>query len=119
MGNFLPWVRAATPLTLPDKELHVWRASLDFSPALLERMAKTLSANENERADKFLIARARERFVAARGILRHLLGMYLGLHADKIDFSMVLKENLLLRRRTIQGCPSAFRIRRQWACLRF
>ena len=87
MGNFLPWVRAATPLTLPDKELHVWRASLDFPPALLERMAKTLSANENERADKFLIARARERFVAARGILRHLLGMYLGLHADKIDFS--------------------------------
>jgi 4'-phosphopantetheinyl transferase len=87
MGNFLPWVRAATPLTLLDKELHVWRACLDFPPTLLERMAKTLSANENERADKFLIARARERFVAARGILRHLLGMYLGLHADKIDFS--------------------------------
>ena len=86
MGNSLPWVRAATPLTLADKELHVWRASLDLPPALLQRLAKTLRANENERAGKFLIARARERFVAARGILRQMSGMYLGLDPDKIDF---------------------------------
>ncbi len=86
MGNSLLWVRAAAPLTLTDKELHVWRASLDLPPALLQRLAKTLRANENERAGKFLIAQARERFVAARGILRQLLGMYLGLDPDKIDF---------------------------------
>jgi 4'-phosphopantetheinyl transferase len=86
MGNSLPWVRATTPLTLADKELHVWRAPLDLPPGPLQRMAKALSANENERAEKFLIARARERFVAARGILRQLLGMYLGLQTDKIDF---------------------------------
>ncbi len=86
MGNSLLWVRAAAPLTLTDKELHVWRAPLDLSPALLQRMAKTLSANENERAGKFLITRARERFVAARGILRQMLGMYLGLHSEKIEF---------------------------------
>jgi 4'-phosphopantetheinyl transferase len=73
-------------LTLPDKELHVWRASLDLPAELLQRLAKTLSANENERAGKFLIVRTRERFVAARGMLRQLLGMYLGLDPDKIEF---------------------------------
>ncbi len=86
MGNSLPWVRAATPLTLADQELHVWRASLDLPPALLQRLAKTLSANENERAGRFLIAQACERFVAARGMLRQLLGMYLGIHPEKIEF---------------------------------
>jgi len=73
-------------LTLPDKELHVWRASLDLPAELLQRLAKTLSANENERAGKFLIARTRERFIVARGLLRQLLGMYLGLDPEKIDF---------------------------------
>src|SRR6266478_6199227 len=86
MGNSLPWVRAATPLTLADQELHVWRASLDLPPALLQRLAKTLSANENERAGRFLIARTRERFIVARGLLRQLLGMYLGLDPEKIEF---------------------------------
>jgi 4'-phosphopantetheinyl transferase len=86
MANSLPWVHAATPLALADKELHVWRASLNLSPALLQQMARTLNANEKERAGKFLIARAREHFVAARGIVRQLLGMYVGLDPDKVEF---------------------------------
>lgn len=86
MSNSLPWVRATTPLTLSDKELHVWRASLDLPPALLRRIARALSADENERAGKFVIARARESFVAARGMLRQLLGMYLGLPPERIEF---------------------------------
>lgn len=86
MSNSLPWVRAATPLALGAKELHVWRASLDVPPTLLHRLDSTLHANEKERAGKFLIPRARERFTAARGILRELLGMYLGLEADRVEF---------------------------------
>ena len=87
MGNSLLWVRATTtPLTLADKELHVWRAPLDLPLATLQWMAAPLNASENERAGKFLIARVRERFIAARGILRQLLGMYLGLPPDKIEF---------------------------------
>jgi 4'-phosphopantetheinyl transferase len=86
MVNSLPWVRAATLLALGDKELHVWRASLDLPPTLLHRMEVTLNAAEKERAGKFLITRTRERFIAARGILRELLGMYLGLDPDRIDF---------------------------------
>jgi 4'-phosphopantetheinyl transferase len=86
MGDSSPWVDAATPLALADKELHVWRAQLDLPPALLQRMASTLSSDETGRAERFLVARAGERFVAARGILRQLLGMYLALDPAKVEF---------------------------------
>ena len=85
MGNSFP-VHAATPLAPADKELHVWRAQLDLPPALLQRMASTLSSDETVRAERFLIARAGERSVAARGILRQLLGIYLGLDPAKVEF---------------------------------
>lgn len=86
MDNSLPWVGAATPLALADKELHVWRACLDLSPALLQSTAGTLNANESERAAKFSVPRARERFTAGRGILRQLLGIYLGLDPEEVEF---------------------------------
>jgi 4'-phosphopantetheinyl transferase len=66
--------------------LHVWRASLDFSPDLLHRIEHTLSTNEKERAQRFLVPYARERFIAGRGILRDLLGTYLKLDPGQIDF---------------------------------
>src|SRR5258707_169078 len=60
MGDSLPRVRAGRPLTLADRELHVWRASLDLPAELLQRLAKTLSANEHEWTGK-------EAYVKARG----------------------------------------------------
>jgi 4'-phosphopantetheinyl transferase len=85
MANSLPWIRVARPPSLADKELHVWRASLDFSPELLTRFKSTLNANEQKRAERFLIPQAREHFLAARGILRALLGMYLEIDPAKVE----------------------------------
>jgi 4'-phosphopantetheinyl transferase len=85
MANSLPWTRLATPLALADNELHVWRASLDLSTELLHRVESTLNANEKERAKRFLIPQAREHFLAARGILRDLLGMYLEIDPAKVE----------------------------------
>jgi 4'-phosphopantetheinyl transferase len=66
---------ASAPLRLDEDEVHVWRASLAApSPAL----AATLSADERARADRFRFPDDRARFVAARGIVRTLLGRYLG-----------------------------------------
>lgn len=86
MANSLPWVPAATPPTLIDNELHVWRASLDLSSAVRERLQSRLNSEEKKRVEKLLIEKAREHFVAARGILRELLGAYLGVDAEKIAF---------------------------------
>jgi 4'-phosphopantetheinyl transferase len=87
MENAPPWFPAATPPPLLDNELHVWRASLDLSPDVRRRLQGTLNSDERKRAEKFLIPQARERFVAARGILRELLGAYLEVDADKVALS--------------------------------
>ena len=84
MANFPPWLPIATPPPLTDHELHVWRASLDLSPAVLRRVENTLSASEKERAARFIVPQASERFRASRGILRELLGAYAGLDAGEV-----------------------------------
>src|SRR3984893_7934645 len=86
MANTLPRTRVAERPALADDELHVWRASLDLFPELLHRVKSTLNANEKERAGRFLVPQARERFLAGRGILRDLLGMYLEIDPAKVEF---------------------------------
>ncbi len=46
-----------------------------------------LSSDEKERAARFRFSRDRDRFVAARGLLRTLLGQYLEMEPDQIRFS--------------------------------
>jgi 4'-phosphopantetheinyl transferase len=87
MANTLPRTRVATRPALADDELHVWRASLDLFPELLHRVENTLNANEKERAGRFLVPQGRERFLAGRGILRDLLGMYLEIGPGKVELS--------------------------------
>lgn len=67
----------AHPPLSPD-EVHVWHASLDASDALALDMSRVLDDAERARADRFHFDIHRRRFVAARAILRMLLGRYLG-----------------------------------------
>jgi 4'-phosphopantetheinyl transferase len=87
MVNSLPWVPAVKPPILADNELHVWRASLDLPSSVRVRLQSTLNPEEKKRVEKLLIEKAREHFVAARGILRELLSLYLGVQPEKIAFS--------------------------------
>ena len=58
-------------------EIHVWHAALDREENILGRLEPTLSPEEKARADRFHFVNDRNRFVAARGLLRELLGKYL------------------------------------------
>ena len=49
-------------------------------------MRSSLSADEKSRADRFVFAGDRDRFVAARGILRELLGSYAGTAPAELKF---------------------------------
>jgi len=72
------WHPAAAGLQLGSNEVHVWRSTLDVDAAVQERLSELLSSAERERAARFIFERDRSRFTVARGILRHLLGRYLG-----------------------------------------
>jgi 4'-phosphopantetheinyl transferase len=59
-------------------EVHVWCASLEHSPESIAGLHALLSQEEQARAARFLAPLARRQFIVARGLLRTLLGGYLG-----------------------------------------
>jgi 4'-phosphopantetheinyl transferase len=67
----------------PD-EVHVWSVDLDRLPEAV--LGEPLSADERERGRRFRFERDRRRFVTARGLLRRLLGRYLGLEPSRLRF---------------------------------
>ena len=65
-------------------EVHVWRASLDLDTASVGVLAQILSADELQRAMRFRRPTDCHRFVAARAILRFILGFYLDVEPARI-----------------------------------
>ena len=80
------WKIPPSTLVLLDQEIHIWQASLDQLPATLARFSETLSEDEQTRARRFHFERDREHYIAGRGILRQVLGQYLGLAPEKVEF---------------------------------
>ncbi|RCJ33590.1 4'-phosphopantetheinyl transferase [Nostoc minutum NIES-26] len=80
------WLPAPTDLTLLPDEVHVWRIDLDRAEAQLEDLTTTLSNDELARAKRFYFEEHRQRFIAGRGSLRRILGGYLGIEPQKIEF---------------------------------
>ncbi len=82
------WKIPQQETVLSPGHVHVWRGTLDSSPARLHLYRDTLSQDERERARRLKIPRHRERFTAARGILRHILGRYLRTPPGDIRFGL-------------------------------
>jgi 4'-phosphopantetheinyl transferase len=85
-SNPVEWPPAPAGLMLGEADLHLWRASLDCDAPVYSRLQTTLSPDEIARADRFVFLADRNRFVAARGILRELLGTYLMLPPANLKF---------------------------------
>jgi 4'-phosphopantetheinyl transferase len=78
---------ARVSLELDTGEVHVWRASLAQPPAILDRLAATLSSGEREQAQAFRESRLREAFVAGRGIGRAILAAYSATRAEHLQYA--------------------------------
>jgi phosphopantetheinyl transferase len=63
-----------TPMRLHASTVHIWRADLDAIGARFEHL---LDERERERRARIVREPARRRWMAARGLLRALLGVYL------------------------------------------
>ncbi|HHP7232211.1 MAG TPA: 4'-phosphopantetheinyl transferase family protein [Xenococcaceae cyanobacterium] len=83
----LNWQNPATNLVLLHDEIHLWRANLNLPPQQLKQLASSLSEDETARANRFHFSQHRCRFIAARGILRQLLGFYCQTPGDRISFT--------------------------------
>ena len=80
------WLPPPRSLTLPQNELHVWRATLDLAPIDLECLRATLSSDEQARAARFHFPEDQQHFVAAHGALRMILARYLNRAPAQIEF---------------------------------
>ena len=68
-----------------SNEVHVRWATLSVTDGELETLEPLLSPDEHRRAARFLIPAVRRRFIVGRGILRTLLGEYLGVDAGEVE----------------------------------
>ncbi len=68
-------------------EVHVWRFSLKQAPEVLSALSQTLAPEESERAARFHFRKDRDSFVVARGVLRDILGRYLGVRPGQVRFT--------------------------------
>jgi 4'-phosphopantetheinyl transferase len=80
------WQSPPSSHVSPAEEVHVWRASLNRSEDGLQRLQSTLTPDEHERAGRFHFQRDRQHFVAARGMLREILGRYLNAESASLRF---------------------------------
>ena len=71
-------------LGLGPGEVHVWRVELAPSS---DQGVSLLSADERGRAARYRSAQDRSRFVAARSSLRQILGSYLDIRPEDLEFS--------------------------------
>ena len=80
------WLPAPANLVLSRDEVHVWCASLDQSASRVQQLAKTLSVDEQLRADRFRFEQHRQHFIVARGVLRAILGRYMDIEPPQVQF---------------------------------
>jgi 4'-phosphopantetheinyl transferase len=81
------WQPRPAQLLLGADEVHVWRAPLDSNDPGLARLAGTLVGDEQERARRYYFEKDRRHFIAGRGLLREILGSYLGWDPARLGFT--------------------------------
>ncbi|MBZ5859376.1 4'-phosphopantetheinyl transferase family protein [Flavihumibacter profundi] len=82
----LQWRPAIPGELISSNEVHVWRAWLDLTALQYENLLGFLSKDELARAKRFRFERDQKRFIVARGILRQILGRYLGKKPNELVF---------------------------------
>ena len=81
------WTVSRLQPVLSGDEVHVWRCSLQPSIETVRSLSGILSNEEKRRADRFVCEQHRRRYTVAQGVCRVILGRYLDLSPDRLQFS--------------------------------
>jgi 4'-phosphopantetheinyl transferase len=79
-------LRFHSGLEVEGGEVHLWALSLDSGADTIKRCTSFLSSEERARATRFVYHEHRNEFILSHGMLRHLLGRYLGTAPEAISF---------------------------------
>jgi len=83
-----PWAQPPDDLILQPSIVDIWRGQLDPPTPYLDQFWEVLSPDERTRAKRFKFAEHQNRFIAARGMLRHILGKYLHTPPPNLSFEL-------------------------------
>jgi 4'-phosphopantetheinyl transferase len=75
-----------SPLVLEPDTVHIWAFTLEGSADFVDACRDSLSLAERQRADRFVFAHDRTRYIIAHGVLRHLLSRYCGFAPSSLRF---------------------------------
>lgn len=73
-------------LKLPRSGIHLWSAHTDPEQDPAINISTLLSLDEQARAERYIVEKARRQFVEVRGLLRILLGAYLNQDPASLEF---------------------------------
>jgi 4'-phosphopantetheinyl transferase len=68
-------------------EIHVWRQRVSLTAEEMRALHKLLSPDERNREERYRFEASRQTFVVCRGMLRVLLGGYLGEQPERFEFT--------------------------------
>lgn len=94
---------------LAKEVVHIWCLPLDLPPMEQEHCLSLLSPDEQARSKKFYFDKARDHFIAGRGLLRTLLGKYLNLEPASLQFSYEPQGKPVINTES-QGLPIQFNV---------
>lgn len=80
------WGQPPDTWALDETTVHVWLVAAEQMAPSVGRLATLLAADERHRAARFHFARDRQRYIVAHGLLRVLLGSYLGYPPERLEF---------------------------------
>ena len=80
------WRAPSAHPALGEDEVHVWRIALEPPPSRVARLERLLDTPERRRALRYRFPEDRRRFIVTRGVLRSLLGAYLGADPGALTF---------------------------------
>jgi 4'-phosphopantetheinyl transferase len=70
-----------------DGEVRIWVVPLEYPPANEASLLTCLTAEEQERAARYKVARPRHQFVTGRGLIRQILGECMGVRPHEVPIT--------------------------------
>ncbi|GCF07277.1 4'-phosphopantetheinyl transferase family protein [Dictyobacter arantiisoli] len=80
------WRSPPAFLQLAENVIHLWYAPLEQPKSVVEQLYQTLSTEERARAKRFYFERDRQHFIVGRAVLRNVLGRYISLEPQHLQF---------------------------------
>ena len=81
------WKSTPEDYRMDTNAVHVWRAYFELALVSNRKFVESISEEETERAQRFVRQSDRDRYVFAHGMLRSILGTYVGCAPQKLLFA--------------------------------